>query len=136
MLTVQQGPKRPRRVTEKSFEDAFGKALLACGFKNWHVNMRDKGWPDRYVRHGIWIEFKSLDAGAKLTARTSDQLDVWQKIRMVELAQAGDRVFYAARYDNQVIFSAYPFPMTLPNLPRFAYKDKRDLEQIIRMFIC
>jgi hypothetical protein len=132
MLTVNQNLKRPRRVTEKSFEDAFGRALEACGRANWHMGMREAGWPDRYVRGGIWIEFKSLEVFGKDNGTDKDQ-----RVKMTELQAGGDKVFYCAVSQKRVICAPWHAikGRNLAGFETFAYKDKHDLIQIIKWVI-
>lgn len=132
MLTVSSSSKGPRRVTEKSFEKAFGRALEACGRTNWHMNCREAGWPDRYVVGGIWIEFKSLDVFGKDNGTEKEQ-----RAKMSELERAGDRVFYCAVSQKRVICAPWHTikGADLSCITSYAYRDKRDLEQIIRFVI-
>lgn len=131
MLTVNNNLKRPRRVSETSFEGAFAKALLLCGAESWHMNMREKGWPDRYVQGGIWIEFKVLD-----TLGSDDGTEKEQRTKMAELERSGDWVFYAARCGNDVVFAPWSHCVAAgrdtSKLPRYRYKNKNDLIHIIR----
>jgi hypothetical protein len=129
MLTLDGRVKSPKRVTEKSFEDAYGKAIHACGIKNWHMSSREAGWPDRYLTGGIWIEFKVLE---KLE---NDQLEPEQKARMRELAAAGNPVWYIARYGDEIIVTRYPFKRPLAKVDRFFYRTKTDLEWSVNYHI-
>lgn len=132
MLTVKKTQRAPS--TEHSFENAFAKALLACGRKSWHPLYREKGWPDRYVHHGIWIELKSLTC-----VTTRNELEPEQKARLNDLQEGGERTFYCAvvheRDKRTVIFKPWPLIRACKDLrevERYAYVNKTDLEEMIR----
>lgn len=129
MLSLADRAKSPKRVTEKSFEDAFAKALRACGLENWHINARDAGWPDRYVHTGIWIEFKVLER------ITDDRLEIEQKMRMGDLSRAGEPVWYCALFYGEVILCRYPFIIPISDVKRFKYRDNIDLQMMVRKLI-
>jgi hypothetical protein len=131
-LTIQGRKSRPRRVTEKSFEDAFAKVLTSMGIKNYHMNMREAGWPDRYLRGGMWIEFKVIDA-----LGVDNGTEPEQRAKMHDLTKGGDYVYYCARFQDQVVIDEWKnvAGKSLAHVQRFQYRDKRDLEHIIRYVI-
>ena len=125
MLSIAGRKKKRARSTETSFEAAFSSAQT---LKNFHVNMNAPGWPDRYFRGGIWIEFKVLDGW-------TNQLEDQQPAIMTFLEGLGDLVFYCALVpeDRTVIFQPWHKIRGLKSLKhveRFAYRDKRDLKEI------
>lgn len=129
-LRVARFSKKPRRTSEHSFEDTWAKAALAVGYPSWHMNVSEAGWPDRYVKGGIWCELKSLH-----TLGTVNGTSVEQRIKLNELHAAGDRTFYCAKYENSVILQPWSVIRATRNLAtveRFAYKKRIDLEEIIR----
>lgn len=132
MLSVAAQPKRRARVTERSFELAFAKALDRCGLASWHMNCREAGWPDRYVSGGIWIEFKVLE-----TLGTVNQTEAEQRAKLRSLEVAGDRTFYCARYQDTVICAPWCdiAGKNLKDVERFHYKNGRDLDEIVRAVI-
>jgi hypothetical protein len=125
VLSITGRKKKRARSTESSFEAAFSGAQSR---KNFHVNMGSAGWPDRYFRGGIWIEFKVLDGWAP-------QLEKEQPAIMTYLERIGDLVFYCALVveDHTVIFKPWHYIRGLKSLKhveRFAYRDKRDLKEM------
>ena len=132
ILSVASRPKRRARVTETSFEKAFAKALLACGLKSWHMNCREAGWPDRYVVGGIWIEFKVVDA-----LGINNGTEPEQRAKLHELERSGDKAFYCARFEDKVVIAPWHAVAgkSLAHVPRYAYRDGRDLEQIVQQVI-
>lgn len=129
-LRVARFSKKPRRTSEHSFEDTWAKAALAVGYPSWHMNVGEAGWPDRYVKGGIWCELKSLD-----TLGIVNGTNIEQRIKLNELHAAGDRTYYCAKYENSVIFQPWPViraTRNLATLERFGYRKRIDLEEIIR----
>lgn len=129
VLRVSSFEKKERKVREGAFEDTFAKALLAAGYPSEHMNMRDAGWPDRYVVGGIWIELKVIDV---LGIRT--ELEKEQKIRLNLLHQMGDRTFYCAKFEHSIILKPWPLIRAtekLCDVERYAYRTREDLERAI-----
>lgn len=128
-LRVGSFEKKLRTTSEASFEETFAKAALAVGYQSWHMNMGEAGWPDRYLRGGIWVELKSL-VTLGLDNGTSKQ----QKIKLDELHRAGDRTFYCAKFENTVIFKPWPLikGINLKTVERYGYRNRTDLQEIIR----
>lgn len=129
-LKLADFKKIKERSSEESFERIFVLALHECGYESWHMSCRDKGWPDRYVRGGIWIEMKSLKRLGKDT-----QLSTQQRGKLASLSGAGDRCFYLAKWEDSVIFLPWAVAKTVTDLKtveRFRYRTKEDLKEMIR----
>lgn len=129
-LRVARFAKKIARTSETSFEEAWAKAALAVGYPSWHMSVKEAGWPDRYIKGGIWCELKSLDVLGTVNGTSTEQ-----RIKLNELHAAGDRTFYCAKYEHSVIFQPWPVIRVTRNLAtieRFAYRKRLDLEEIIR----
>jgi hypothetical protein len=128
-LSVSSFKKTKRKTLEKNFEKTFYKALEACGIPNWHMAVREAGWPDRYGRGGVWIELKSLD-----TLGTDNGTSHEQKIKLNELDRAGDRVFYCAKFEDSFILKPWREirGQNLKTVERYHYRRRDDIEHAIR----
>ena len=133
-LRVGNFKKKKRRTSEASFEDAFAAAGAAVGLPSWHMSCRDPGWPDRYIKGGIWVEVKVLDSlGIK------HQLRKEQIPKLNELSRAGDRCFYCAKWEDSFIlipweeFKAHG--MIPKDCPRYHYRTRKDIEEAIKWII-
>ena len=135
LLSVASFTKRKPRSSEKSFEKKFYGALTDCGYPNWHVTMREAGWPDRYAKGGHWFELKSLKELGDVSQLSTEQV---RHLNM--LSKAGDKCFYVAKWENSVIFLPwFAFRDLCDQSPakavelgyRYAYKNKTDLKNII-----
>ena len=134
-LSVSSFTKRVARSSETSFEEAFSKALFACGWYNHHNAMREAGWPDRYVRGGRWVELKSLNELGVNSGLSKDQVRI-----MNALTKGGDQCWYLMKYQKSVIMVPWTvFRDEFKQQPilaaeggyRFAYRDKEDLKEMI-----
>lgn len=96
------------------------------------MNMREAGWPDRYVRGAIWIEFKVLDCFG-----VDNGTEAEQRAKMTDLERSGDHVFYCARCGDRVVCAPWRDVrgVNLSTLPSYAYHDARDLDHIVSYVI-
>lgn len=128
-LRVAAFEKKERKVRENGFEETFAKAALAAGYPSEHMNCRDAGWPDRYIRGGIWCELKILD-----TLGIRNELEREQVVRLNSLHKMGDRTFYCAKFEHSVILKPWPVIRAVTKLSeveRYAYRTREDLERAI-----
>lgn len=121
-LVVASFAKKKKRTKESSVEDKLASALFAHDAWNTHVSMKEGGWPDRYVRGGIWIEVKSLhELGVQ------HQLEVEQIRHLDELTKAGDKCFYFAKFEDKLFcvpWIEFKAAKLAPiNCTPYAYKD-------------
>lgn len=138
-LSVASFTKKVERSSEGSFEKKFYKALEACGFPNWHMAVRERGWPDRYAKGGHWFELKSLHS-----LSDDSQLSDGQQTKLAMLAHAGDKTYYVAKFEHTVIFLPYlEFKRDCHLSPaeavalghRYSYKTVEDLKEMIRYVV-
>lgn len=129
-LKLSDFKKTKDRSTEESFERSFAVALHECGYESWHMACREKGWPDRYVAGGIWIELKSLRRLGK-----DSGLSAAQRSKLHFLSAAGDRCFYLAKFEDSFIFKPWATIREVQDLrtvERYHYRTKDDLKEAIR----
>lgn len=130
-LSVEAFKKKRARSSEHSFEKAFAVALGNCGLRNWHMSCREAGWPDRYVKGGIWVEIKSLKWLGKQSELSQDQV-----AKLNDLARAGDRCYYLAKWEDSFVLVPWAEfknkEMKPINCTRYHYRTRADLEEAIR----
>lgn len=135
-LSVSSFTKRSRRTSEKNFERKFFSALTKAGYPNWHMAVREAGWPDRYASGGHWFELKSL---GELSDRSG--LSEAQISHLNMLSKAGDKCYYVAKLEGGVIFAPWKdfwgkcdlSPVkAIAMRHRYAYKTEADLLEMIR----
>ena len=99
MLSVTNYKQVRTRSTEAAFENAFAARLRKAQVYSRHMSDAIPGLPDRYIRGGMWIEFKSLFR-KRGEFTHGEGLSAEQKRTMADLCAAGDRVFYCALLDT------------------------------------
>lgn len=133
-LRVGSFQKRKRRTSEASFETSFDAALFECGIISWHMACREKGWPDRYLSAGRWVELKSLEH-----LGTRHELSKEQIIKLNELTRAGEACYYCAKWQDSFIllpWTEFKQHKLIPaNCPRYYYRTKADIKEAIKWII-
>ena len=133
-LSVSSFKKKKRRTSEGSFEATFAKACRAVGYTTWHISSRERGWPDRYLGAGIWVELKSLEHFGE-----SHELKPEQIAKLNELTAGGDRCFYCAKWQDSFVLVPWDKFKRVNKKPlnceRFHYRTQKDIEEAIKWVI-
>jgi hypothetical protein len=128
-LVVAGFAKKKPTTKESTFEAAWAKAF---GRPSWHMAVREKGWPDRYLGSGRWVEFKTLDC-----LGTQNYLDKAQIRKLNELTRDGEDCYYCAKFEDKIILVPWvefrdEHNLAPCNCPSYAYKDmKEDIRYVI-----
>jgi hypothetical protein len=101
-LSVANFKQKKRRSKEINFEQRFALAVTRAGLTSWHPLYKEAGWPDRYIKGGIWCELKSLKE-----LGINSGLEPEQHVKLRELGNAGDRAFYVAKYQGRFLMIPY-----------------------------
>jgi hypothetical protein len=99
MLSVTQFKPKDKRSTEHAVEVAWAATWKDLGIYSRHMSDKIPGLPDRYIRGGHWVEFKSLWR-VRGGFTYGEGLTTEQKRTCADLTRAGDQVFYCAQLDG------------------------------------
>lgn len=99
MLKVQDFQKIHARSTERSVERAWADTWEDMGIYSRHMSDAVPGLPDRYVRGGRWVEFKSLwRKRGGFTVGEGLSQEQWRTA--ADLLNAGDKVWLISQLDG------------------------------------
>lgn len=99
MLSVGQFKPQAKRSTEAAVERLWAETWKQMGIYSRHMSDAIPGLPDRYIRGGRWVEFKSLYR--KRGGFTHGEgMSPEQRRVAADLLNAGDKVWYIAQLDG------------------------------------
>lgn len=99
VISVKDFKAKPARSTESAVEKAWVKTWKDLGIYSRHMSDAVPGLPDRYIRGGNWVEFKSLYR-VRGEFTFGEGLSPEQIRCCDDLTKAGDSVFYVAQLDG------------------------------------
>lgn len=98
-MKVSDFKAKPTRSTELSVEKLWAATWKAMGVYSRHMADAVPGLPDRYIKGGCWVEFKSLYR-VRGEFTFGEGLSAEQIRTCSDLWEAGDVVFYCAQLDG------------------------------------
>lgn len=119
---------------EASFEKSFDAALAEVDIESNHMSCREKGWPDRYLGGGRWVELKSLEH-----LGTRHELSTAQIRIAKDLTRRGDKWWYCAKWQDSFILCPWKefkdHGMIPANCTRYHYRTRKDIVEAIKWVI-
>lgn len=133
-MRVADFKKKKARTMEASFEKSFDAALAQLDIVSDHMSCRERGWPDRYLGGGRWVELKSLEH-----LGTRHELKKEQVLKAKDLTKRGDKWWYCAKWQDSFILCSWQDfvanGMIPANCGRFYYRSKADIIEAIKYVI-